>query len=524
MIELLRRLPARLGRDSKGQDPRGIRAHCGSRRSGPDHNGESALHRDCEPLLEHHPGPHQHWRIGILGQPWSAHTRRRLALARARLRARHRLADPVHLPLPVRRSCPALSGFRHRLAYPDRGENPQRAVSATFGSLFLLETGRALDGVGMGRGCGDGLLHRAAGLGAVAWLYGLAIAASVWLWIRLTWRTGGDFLLAAAMLPLLWTTGGLHWLARPHVFGWLWLLAVLIAAERGETRFRPVHTVMAVGSGALWANMHASFVLGFAVLALYAFGEGMKMAALEQRGWQRARWCALAAVCLLAGTLANPYGMALHRHVFSYLTDTELLSRVAEFPELQLSRGRRFDRRPHPGGRRHRRRMRLLAAQSGSRHVLLFFSILALRSARGLPLAAVAALPLANGSITLALLRLNGLRPVLQRVLNAVLSYSGNLRRIDTGHHGLFWLPPLAALAALLLSVPAVNAKAGFPPDEFPVTAAEHVASLPPGARILAPDKFGGYLIYRFRGERKVFIDGRSELLRRCFHETIHPP
>ena len=30
-------------------------------------------------------------------------------------------------------------------------------------------------------------------------------------------------------------------------------------------------------------------------------------------------------------------------------------------------------------------------------------------------------------------------------------------------------------------------------------------------ARILSTDSFGGYLIYRFRGERKVFFDGRSD-------------
>ncbi|MDQ6707302.1 MAG: hypothetical protein M3Z85_15160, partial [Acidobacteriota bacterium] len=35
---------------------------------------------------------------------------------------------------------------------------------------------------------------------------------------------------------------------------------------------------------------------------------------------------------------------------------------------------------------------------------------------------------------------------------------------------------------------------------------------LPPSIRLLAPDKFGGYLIYRFNGKPKVFFDGRSDL------------
>jgi len=41
---------------------------------------------------------------------------------------------------------------------------------------------------------------------------------------------------------------------------------------------------------------------------------------------------------------------------------------------------------------------------------------------------------------------------------------------------------------------------------------ASAVEGLPLDARILAPDKFGGYLIYRFNGQRKVFFDGRSDL------------
>jgi hypothetical protein len=43
------------------------------------------------------------------------------------------------------------------------------------------------------------------------------------------------------------------------------------------------------------------------------------------------------------------------------------------------------------------------------------------------------------------------------------------------------------------------------------VGAAGSVASLPADARLFAPDKFGGYLIYRFNGTRKVFFDGRSD-------------
>lgn len=40
----------------------------------------------------------------------------------------------------------------------------------------------------------------------------------------------------------------------------------------------------------------------------------------------------------------------------------------------------------------------------------------------------------------------------------------------------------------------------------------EAAARVPAGARLFAPDKYGGYLIYRYQGARKVFFDGRSDL------------
>jgi hypothetical protein len=62
-----------------------------------------------------------------------------------------------------------------------------------------------------------------------------------------------------------------------------------------------------------------------------------------------------------------------------------------------------------------------------------------------------------------------------------------------------------------LLKTPGLVAATGFPKDQFPVAAAPTIAALPPQARLFAPDKFGGYLIYKFNGSRKVFFDGRSD-------------
>src|SRR5437016_9942534 len=98
-----------------------------------------------------------------------------------------------------------------------------------------------------------GALHRTGGLDAVALFYAAAISTGVWLWFRLHWALGGNFLIACAMAPLLLSTCNIHWLARPHVLSWIFLLLAIFPR-------RP--NLLLVGAvTALWANVHASFFL-----------------------------------------------------------------------------------------------------------------------------------------------------------------------------------------------------------------------------------------------------------------------
>jgi hypothetical protein len=328
-----------------------------------------------------------------------------------------------------------------------------------------------------------GAVHRTAGLGGVALLYATAIAAGVWLWFRLHWMVGGNFFFAAAMAPLLLTTCSLHWMARPHVFGWLFLIITVIFAERTPPRSWVIAALCA-----LWANMHASFFLAPVIFGIYA---------VARRRQDRRRYLLAALVSAIA-PLANAYGWRLYSHVFRYLTDSDLLSRIGEFQSFdfhtagsaQVAVGLIIG---IAGG--------VLALQRGRvDHFLLaaLFSFLALRSARVLPLAALILLPLANGAITHA----------IADVAPRFLAYSARLRAIDSRCSGLIFAPLAVAACFALVQTPGLRAATGFPADQFPVAAYAHI---PPGARLFAPDKFGGYLIYRSAGARKVFFDGRSD-------------
>lgn len=368
-----------------------------------------------------------------------------------------------------------------------------------------------------------GWIHQRAGLSGVAWLYACAIGAAVWLWFQLNWESRGDFLLACVMAAPMLSTANLHWLARPHVFGWIFTLLALWRAERAGTRFRLRDAAVIAGVSALWANLHGSFFLGPLIGAVYAAGHW-----IAPRLWQdaepdstgRARWLACAAAASLAGTMLNPYGWRLHRHVVRYLSDRELLARIGEFQTFNF----------HAEGAGQILLAVGLAglgacAALAERRVpqFLLLALLvggALRVARLLPLLALAGLPLANGAITASLRRAAAgiaLREGVRRRLRALLEYSSRLRALDRGHHGAVWALTSIVAAFLWLHLPAVVARTGFPPDQFPVQISQAVDELPTDARLLSTDKFGGYLIYRFAGRRKVFFDGRSDFYGAAF-------
>jgi len=367
-----------------------------------------------------------------------------------------------------------------------------------------------------------GAIHRTFGLKGVAVFYAAAISAGVWLWFRLHWALGGNFLIACAMAPLLLSTCNIHWLARPHVLSWIFLLLAIFPRK-------PNLIVVALVT-ALWANVHASFFFAPLVALLFALED---------------RWYLKAAAVAAVAPLLNPYGPQLYVHVFRYLTDTGLLARIGEFQSFDF----------HSTGAAQIVATVILGVIGGTlaltqkrlHHFALAILITAgaLRSARALPLCALLLLPIANAAIT-RWLRNPVTNPVTDGTFSGFfsggrkpgtdgtfssffpnnvsnfrsvpgfpnnaenvpsvtgfLTYSDNLRALDSRFQGLALLP-LVLLAAFCLT-PA----AGFPSGEFPVAAYPHI---PAGARLFAPDKFGGYLIYRSNGTLKVFFDGRSDL------------
>lgn len=123
-----------------------------------------------------------------------------------------------------------------------------------------------------------GRCYRLDGLRGVAWIFALAIALVAWLWVRLHWACGGNLFLAILLLPAMLAASSPAWLALPHVFAWILALGLLwyIEGRESDFRFQPLDgTVFGLG-GALWANLHPTFLLAPLITLTYAAAHALR--------------------------------------------------------------------------------------------------------------------------------------------------------------------------------------------------------------------------------------------------------
>ena len=371
---------------------------------------------------------------------------------------------------------------------------------------------------GMGKRRTDGRDITSANGGSSS--YGLCIAGSVWVWLLMS-VVGGSFIACLLFVPMLSTTT-VHWLARPHLFSWLFLMGTVWLCECLPRRIEWWHN-------GLWL--------------LPRFGESVRWrcwsprlrdlcdrhtagatiwACPEARDWRN---YALLAIAMLPGTLINPSGWKLHRHVVEYLTNSALLDQISEFQS--------FDFR-----------------QQGSGWIILCLAIcfigacaaLAIRRPErfllsmliaAMALQSVRVLPLARLPVVAAGMRVDHSSEARARSgagFAAASRLCSSLRRPAAEYRKVLRRQCDCPLVAMLIFFPAIAGNARLMERDTLVNVSEmRIEKVTATAAILSTDSSVYCLDPRFAGERKVFFDGRSDFYGNEFTDrylkmlSVHP-
>jgi len=346
-----------------------------------------------------------------------------------------------------------------------------------------------------------GWLHHWHGLGAVAAFSAVLLCLSATCLFCWLLRRGAGLWIALAVTLAAVSASTVHYLARPHVFSLLFVTVTLWVLD--EDRRHPSGVVWSlVPLSALWANLHGGFVSGVAIVGLLAV-----VCALQGK-WSAVRRYGALTGCCGAATFLNPYGWHLHQHIAGYLSSTWILDNVQEFQSPRIrSEGMLVFAALLLGGA-------LLASRSLERKewfegvLVVVWGFAALRSARHVPLYAVAAAPVIAGELA-GWWRRMAAQSSARSPSRILWELSEDLGR----PRGMSLWAPAGCAVALLLTIPSAPVKS-FPEPRFPVVAVErNLAALQPDVerRILTSDQWADYLIYRLYPRIHVFFDGRSD-------------
>jgi hypothetical protein len=155
------------------------------------------------------------------------------------------------------------------------------------------------------------LLWEGWGRGALIALKTAAVVATFGVVLATMGARGVHPLLAAATTLLAAWAGAEFWHARPQTVTYLFV-AILCWLLRAGWEHRPIALVLAPALVVPWVNLHAGFVMAFAVIGLTGLGTALPLLVDRERrpaGRRVVGLTALLGISAAAASLVNPYGV-----------------------------------------------------------------------------------------------------------------------------------------------------------------------------------------------------------------------
>jgi len=250
---------------------------------------------------------------------------------------------------------------------------------------------------------------------------------------------------------------------------------------------------------ALWANLHAGFLLAIAMMILF-----LCEAAWERDGHRARGLCLLIAACFAASFL-NPFGVRIYQIIYRTISSDFIQNDIVEWGPVEIGRD-------WP--------MTVLLV------VLLFVSFAGNESTKRLPLVdrmlapmlLVASLASARHGPVAALLTMPYISSRLSSLLSStrLTALEARLCRLQRARTKMRVLcAVMIVLACAFISLPwprnrVLGDAPGFARELFPSKEAAYISAHYSGLRFLNHYSLGGYLVYIWRGSEKVFVDGRA--------------
>ncbi|MGZ9225976.1 MAG: hypothetical protein ACXW4M_10515, partial [Anaerolineales bacterium] len=337
-----------------------------------------------------------------------------------------------------------------------------------------------------------GVLHRLWGLIGIVWMIAVLIAGAFTLTYREMLRRNVFRTLALFIVLLAASASSLHWLARPHIFTFLFTALWAYQLENDKSKVWLFPLIMWI-----WANTHGAFIAGFVIWGAHTAGwfwEYLHKQSTLKVGFR----LGLIGAASFAVTFLNPAGWHLWGTSVGYFGSQFLIDRTVEYqsPNFHIWSTWPFLILLALG---------ILALASGGRlrpHESILFAgwmVMSLYSARNIPLFAIIVAPYIGVAVQATVENI----PILQKLDQRI---SG----VENGLKGIPW-PLLAILVFIISFYTQSNAANQFNPKRLPVDAVDWLETNPQQGNMFNHFTWGGYILYRLWPPETVFIDGQTD-------------
>jgi hypothetical protein len=322
--------------------------------------------------------------------------------------------------------------------------------------------------------------------------------ANVILLRHMIWR-GANALVAIVVLNCVVGASSIHYLARPHVFTFLFLATALWMLDSDRRNPSPRVWLLAPLT-AVWANAHGGFLALLICLGIVAVGSAL------EGSWAMARRYALVAAACLAASGVNPYGFAVHAHAIRFLSEKWIVDLVQEYQPVRFGSPEAlyFEALLFAGVAVSF--WLLSRRQVSSALLILAWGHAALTSSRHIPIYAFVAAPVIAREATLLWDR--WVRFAKPGSVPAVFAALASAHTEGLARNSV-WAPALVICLALLPL--GWNWPVDFPDARYPAAAIRNQADLISGSRIFTTDAWADYLTFHFYPRQKIFVDGRCD-------------
>lgn len=343
------------------------------------------------------------------------------------------------------------------------------------------------------------------GLTGVVLLTGFVIGLT-WYWISyVVISNNRSFYLSILLILVGIAASSIHWLSRPHVFTFLFLI-VWVLVYKSKLRLVLKSTLLGIIM-VVWVNTHGAFVTGIVYLLIDLLGSSFDQL-INKKYHVKSRQIFEKIIVLVSASVAifiNPVGYKILDTISGFLGSSYLTSHTIEYQPPNL-----------------------LSAPFIPYLIFLFFvvalliivrkqislvevlqliiwCIFGLISARNIPLAIIVSLPIISSLYT----------RIKQKKIEAF--KLDESRVADEKRNAFVILPGLSiAISSLIIVLISINVQAiynrnVFLSNVFPVQAVDYLEKNPPSGNMFNEFTWGGYLLYRMWPDQMVFIDGQTD-------------